>query len=115
MSDQDCVFCKIAAKQIPARLVHEDTDAVAFHDLAPQAPWHVLLVPRRHLASLGAARAEDAALLGRLMVVAAEIAHREGHGDAFRLVANTGARAGQSVFHLHFHLLGGRGFGWPPG
>ncbi len=111
----DCIFCRIANGELPAKLVHVDDDAVAFHDLAPQAPWHLLLVPRRHLASLGAATDDDAALLGRLLATAARIARDHGHGDAFRLVANTGTRAGQSVFHLHFHLLGGRSLGWPPG
>jgi histidine triad (HIT) family protein len=111
----DCVFCRIVAGEIPARFVRRTDSWAAFHDLAPQAPWHVLLVPARHLASLGAAQGEDARLLGELLVAAAEIAREAGHGDAFRLVANTGPAAGQSVFHLHLHLLGGRTFGWPPG
>lgn len=111
----DCIFCRIARGEIPARIVYQDDDAVAFHDLAPQAPWHLLLVPRRHLASVGAASDDDAALLGRLLAAAARIARDAGYGDAFRLVANSGEAAGQSVFHLHFHLLGGRAFAWPPG
>lgn len=111
----DCIFCRIATGEIPARIVYQDDDAVAFHDLAPQAPWHLLLVPRRHLASIGAATDDDDALLGRLLTAAARIARDAGYGDAFRLVANSGEAAGQSVFHLHFHLLGGRAFTWPPG
>ena len=111
----DCIFCRIARGDLPAQLVHQDDDLVAFRDLAPQAPWHLLLVPRRHLAALGDAQDDDAALLGRLLATAARLAREHGYGDAFRLVANSGAAAGQSVFHLHFHLLAGRAFGWPPG
>ena len=111
----DCLFCRIARGELPARFVYEDDELVAFHDLAPQAPVHLLLVPRRHLESVGAAGDADGALLGRILVAAARIAREQGCGDAFRLVANTGAPAGQSVFHLHVHLLGGRAFGWPPG
>ena len=111
----ECIFCRIANGEIPARIVYQDDDAVAFHDLAPKAPWHLLLIPRRHLESVGAATADDAALLGRMLVAAARIAREQGYGDAFRLVANSGAAAGQSVFHLHFHLMGGRVFTWPPG
>jgi len=111
----DCVFCRIAAGEIPARIVHRDDDAVAFHDLAPRAPTHILVVPRRHLASLAEVTPDDSALLGHLLGVAAEVARRLGHGDGFRLVVNNGASAGQSVFHLHVHLLAGRDFTWPPG
>ena len=111
----DCIFCRIVNGEIPARFVYQDDELVAFHDLQPQAPTHLLLVPRRHLASVGAAGEADAALLGRLLVAAGKIAREAGCGDAFRLVANTGAPAGQSVFHLHVHLLGGRSFAWPPG
>jgi histidine triad (HIT) family protein len=111
----DCIFCRIANGELPARIAYQDEDVVAFHDLAPQAPWHLLLVPRRHLASLGAAGEGEAPLLGTLLAAAARLAREAGYGESFRLVANTGAQAGQSVFHLHFHLLGGRAFGWPPG
>ena len=111
----DCVFCRIARGEIPARLVHEDDDLVAFHDLAPQAPVHVLLVPRRHLASLAECHEEEALLVGRLAIVAAELARRLGLASGYRLVANTGEDGGQSVAHLHFHLLGGRKLAWPPG
>ncbi len=112
----DCIFCRVAAGEIPARFVHQDADVIAFHDLAPQAPTHVLVVPRRHLATLLEASAEDAALLGRLQLVAVDIARRlELDRQGFRLVTNCLEGAGQSVFHLHLHLLGGRRFGWPPG
>ncbi len=111
----DCVFCRIAAGEIPATLVYSDDAVVAFHDLAPQAPIHLLVVPRRHIASLAASLPEDALLLGRLLSVASRLAHQNAIADGFRLVVNTGAAAGQSVFHLHLHLLGGRSFAWPPG
>jgi len=110
----DCLFCRIAAGEIPARIVHQDADVVAFHDISPQAPTHILVIPRRHLESLSAARTEDRELLGRLLATAAEIAGAA-KLDSWRLVANTGADAGQSVFHLHLHVLGGRRFSWPPG
>ena len=111
----DCVFCRIAQGDIPARYVHQDDDLVAFHDLAPQAPVHVLLIPRRHLASLADCGESDGALVGRLAIVAARLARELGLAGGWRLVANTGADGGQSVGHLHFHLLGGRRLGWPPG
>ena len=109
----DCVFCKIAAKEVPTKLVYEDRDVVAFEDLNPRAPLHVLVIPRRHVESL--AKLDDAALAGKLTLVAAKIAKDAGHGDNFRVVVNNGAGAGQSVFHVHFHVLGGRAFSWPPG
>lgn len=112
----DCIFCRIAAGEIPARIVHQDDEVIAFHDLAPQAPTHVLVVPRKHIASLLEAAPEDWPLLGRLQAAAVEIARREGLDQGgFRLVTNTLEGAGQSVFHLHVHLLGGRRFAWPPG
>ena len=110
----ECLFCRIAGGEIPARIVHQDADVVAFHDISPQAPTHILVIPRRHLESLSAARTEDRELLGRLLATAAEIAGAA-KLDSWRLVANTGADAGQSVFHLHLHVLGGRRFSWPPG
>lgn len=109
------IFDKIIRREIPADIVWEDEHCLAFHDINPQAPVHVLLIPRRAIVALGDASAEDAALLGHLMLVAGRIARDLGCGDAFRLVTNHGAQAGQSVFHLHFHILGGRPFGWPPG
>lgn len=115
MSDS-CIFCRIVAGEIPARRVFEDDQVVAFEDLSPQAPTHVLVIPRRHVASLLDATPADEAMLGRLQLVAAEIARRRGHdAGGFRVVTNTLADAGQTVFHLHVHLLGGRRFHWPPG
>jgi len=111
----DCIFCRIAAGEIPAKVVHSDDEALAFHDLAPKAPTHVLVIPRRHIASLAEATDDDAAVLGHLVAVANRLARSLGLDDGYRLVINSGAAAGQSVFHLHLHLLGGRTFTWPPG
>jgi len=110
----DCLFCKIAAKQIPAKMVYEDADVFAFEDINPQAPTHVLICPKKHFASLEHATAEEEAALGRVALVAAKIA-RERRLGSYRTVINTGTGAGQTVFHLHLHLLGGRAFHWPPG
>ena len=110
----DCLFCRIIRKEIPAKLVHEDERCVAFRDINPQAPTHVLVIPREHVASLNEAR--DAAMLGHLSLVAAQIAKQEGIAEAgYRTVVNTTREAGQTVFHVHLHLLGGRPMGWPPG
>jgi histidine triad (HIT) family protein len=111
----DCLFCKIAEKKIPAKLVYEDPDIFAFQDINPQAPTHILLCPRKHFASLDEAKPEDQAVLGKLLNVAAQIARERKLTDGYRTVFNTGAGAGQTVFHLHLHLLGGRHFHWPPG
>jgi histidine triad (HIT) family protein len=112
----DCLFCRIAAGEISAEKVHEDEDMVAFRDINPQAPTHILLVPRKHVASLSAATSEDAALLGRILLAARDLASEEGiDADGYRVVNNCGPGAGQTVFHIHFHLLGGRDFRWPPG
>jgi histidine triad (HIT) family protein len=111
----DCLFCKIAAKQIPSKVVYEDDDVFAFEDIGPQAPTHVLIIPRKHFASLGEATPEDQAILGELQLVAAELARKLKLANGYRTVVNTGEGAGQSVFHLHLHLLGGRAFRWPPG
>ena len=111
----DCIFCRIADGEIPARVVFADDQVVAFHDVAPKAPTHVLVIPRRHIATLYDAGADDAALLGRLNQTAIEVARELGLRDGFRLVFNCGEHAGRSVFHLHLHLLGGRDFAWPPG
>src|SRR5215475_237675 len=111
----DCLFCKIAAKQIPSKVVYEDEDVFAFEDIGPQAPTHVLIIPRKHVASLNDATAEDQAVLGKVQLVAADLARKVGLGDGYRTVINTGKGAGQTVFHLHVHLLGGRMFHWPPG
>ncbi|HEY4216892.1 MAG TPA: histidine triad nucleotide-binding protein [Gemmatimonadaceae bacterium] len=110
----DCLFCRIAAREIPVPFVYENDDVVAFRDINPQAPVHVLVVPKTHVASLNDAR--DAAAVGQLALAAAEIARTEGIADAgYRTVINTNAEAGQTVFHLHLHLLGGRSMKWPPG
>jgi histidine triad (HIT) family protein len=110
-----CLFCKISRKEIPAKLVHEDEEIFAFEDIQPQAPTHILICPRRHLVSLTEAAAEDAAMLGRLQLIAAKIAVERKLTGGYRTVINNGRGAGQSVFHLHLHLLGGRAFRWPPG
>lgn len=108
-----CLFCKIMAGEIPSQKVFEDERTYAFRDINPQAPTHVLVVPRQHIASL--AEAEDAGLLGYLHLVAARIAASEGLSGGFRTVINTGPDGGQTVDHLHVHLLGGRSMHWPPG
>ncbi len=109
----DCVFCRIVAGEIPAKLVHSDADAIAFADLDPIAPLHVLVVPRKHVAKL--ADLDDERLGGRLLQVVRRVAADAGYADNFRLVVNNGDHAGQSVWHLHLHVLGGRDFTWPPG
>ena len=112
----DCIFCKIAAGTLPAKLVHEDEEVVAFRDLNPQAPVHVLVIPRRHIATVNDLQAADAELVGKLFLVAQKVARAEVVAEpGYRLVMNTNAQAGQSVFHIHLHLLGGRPMGWPPG
>jgi histidine triad (HIT) family protein len=111
----DCLFCKIGRKEIPAKLVYEDADLFAFEDIQPQAPTHILLCPRKHFVSLTDATVDDAALLGKLQLIAAKIAGDRKLTEGYRTVLNNGAGAGQSVFHLHLHLLGGRDFRWPPG
>ena len=111
----DCLFCKIVAGDVPADVVHESDRTVAFRDVNPQAPTHVLVIPRRHepdLAALVEADAEDVVAIGKAV---ADIALSEGLGEGYRVVFNTGAKASQSVFHCHAHVLGGRELGWPPG
>lgn len=111
----DCLFCKIAAKKIPSKIIYEDDDVFAFEDIGPQAPTHILIIPRKHFASLDEAAPEDGAVLGKLHLVAAALARKLKLGEGYRTVVNTGRGAGQTVFHLHVHLLGGRAFHWPPG
>jgi len=112
----NCLFCKIAEGQITSKIVYQDEDVVAFEDTNPQAPYHILLIPRRHIASMADLTEEDGTLLARLFMVAAKLAHKLGFDESgYRFVTNVGPDAGQSVFHLHFHLLGGRKFAWPPG
>jgi histidine triad (HIT) family protein len=117
MNNPDCLFCRIIAGDIDADIVYETDRLLAFRDLNPQAPTHVLIIPRRHVATINdvaEAAAEDE--IGPLFAAAAHIAHAEGIAeDGYRVVMNCNAAAGQTVFHLHLHLLGGRGFGWPPG
>ena len=116
MSDQKCLFCRIMAGEIPASKVYEDDHSFAFRDVNPQAPTHVLLIPKKHIRSLDEASAEDHAVLGHLLLIAPQIARQEGVADnGFRVVVNTGADAGQSVWHIHLHIMGGRPMAWPPG
>jgi histidine triad (HIT) family protein len=109
------IFTKIINKEIPAQIVYEDELCLAFRDINAQAPTHVLLIPKKEIPRLVDATAEDQALMGHLMVTDGKIAQQLGVGDAFRLAVNNGADAGQSVFHLHLHILAGRAFKWPPG
>ena len=112
----ECLFCAIASGEIPADVVHSDDRTVAFRDINPQAPVHVLVIPREHYDTAGDIAAADPALTAELIRVAAAIAQQEGVANSgYRIVTNTGADAGQSVRHVHFHLLGGRGLAWPPG
>ena len=110
----DCLFCKIAAGEIPSRRVYDDDRIYAFEDIAPKAPTHILVIPKKHIARLADAGAGDAELIGAVASRAATIARERGL-EHYRLVVNNGEEAGQSVFHVHFHLLGGRPFAWPPG
>jgi len=112
----ECLFCKIIAGEIPGSIVHKDETMVAFKDINPQAPLHVLIVPRRHIATLNDLSVEDDALVGSLFRRAAAIAKEHGYVEqGYRTVFNTNRGAGQTVFHIHLHLLAGRGLGWPPG
>jgi histidine triad (HIT) family protein len=114
-ADSDCLFCKIVAGEIPADVVHESDTTLAFRDLDPQAPTHVLVVPRSHYPNAAALAAGEPDTAARLFDAAREIADQEGVDGGYRLVFNTGADAHQTVFHVHMHLLGGRAMGWPPG
>ncbi|MGE5554414.1 MAG: histidine triad nucleotide-binding protein [Betaproteobacteria bacterium] len=112
----ECLFCRIAAKEIPAQVVYEDELVMAFRDINPQAPVHVLIIPKGHVASLREIEEAHPLVAGRLLRVARDVAVQEGVSDSgYRLVVNTGRDAGQAVAHLHFHLLGGRALCWPPG
>ncbi|MDQ3712614.1 MAG: histidine triad nucleotide-binding protein [Acidobacteriota bacterium] len=116
MNQENCLFCKIIAGEIPSDLVYEDDICVAFNDISPQAPAHILIVPREHIASLDKARNKNLETLGYMHLIAAEIAREENFADAgYRTVINTNGDGGQTVFHLHLHLLGGRPFIFPPG
>lgn len=110
------VFQKILDGEIPADIVHEDDRCIAFRDISPQAPVHILVIPRKPIVGLSAVKPEDSALMGHLMVVATQVARAEGLDESgYRLIVNQGSDGGQSVFHLHLHVLGGRPLGWPPG
>ncbi len=112
----DCIFCRIISGDVPADMIHKDEMVTAFRDVNPQAPTHVLIVPNKHIASLNDLTGEDKALVGHIVQTAVQIASSEGLAErGFRVVANCGPEAGQSVDHIHFHLLGGRALGWPPG
>ena len=111
----ETLFTKIINREIPAEIVYEDDDCLCFQDVNPKAPLHYLLVPKKHIRRLIDAETDDQVLLGHLMLKAGEIAAEAGFGDAFRLVINNGPGAGQSVFHLHIHIMAGRTMGWPPG
>lgn len=116
MPSSHCLFCRIIAGEIPAKKVFEDDDVIAFHDINPQAPTHVLVVPRRHIPTLDDLDDPDAATIGVTMVRAAQIARNlQLNSDGYRTVVNNGEAAGQTVFHIHVHILGGRNFSWPPG
>ena len=111
---ESCLFCRIVRREIPAKVIHEDEHTLAFRDIDPKAPTHVLVIPKEHVPSLN--EVTDAAQVGRLMLVAAQIAKAEGIAEeGYRMVVNSGANAGQTVFHVHLHLLGGRRLSWPPG
>jgi histidine triad (HIT) family protein len=112
---ENCLFCKIAAGEIPSDIVYQDDDIVAFRDINPGAPQHILIIPRRHIASSTDLTEEDGPLLAHIYVIATQLARELNLERGYRIVTNVGPDAGQSVFHLHFHLLGGRQLGWPPG
>ncbi len=112
----DCIFCKIAQKEIPSTIVYEDEDVIAFNDLNPEAPVHVLVIPKKHIESLNTATAEDQQLLGKIMLAIQKIAAEQGIAEnGYRVVTNCGVQGGQTVMHLHFHLMGGREMLWPAG
>lgn len=114
--DPDCLFCRIVAGELPSNLVAEDDAVVAIRDIAPRSPTHILVMPREHVPSVADLTIDDGPLLGRIFALAAKVARAEGIEDAgYRIVTNVGIWGGQTVDHLHFHLMGGRAFGWPPG
>lgn len=113
--ERECLFCRIARREVHADVLFEDDRVLAFRDINPQAPVHVLVIPKRHIGSLADLTASDEDLMGHTFVVASSLASELGVIDGFRVVGNCGEKAGQSVFHIHIHLLGGRRFGWPPG
>lgn len=113
---EDCLFCKLVANEIPSEKLYEDEDVTAFRDISPAAPTHVLVIPNKHIAAVNEAGVEDQALLGKLLLVANQVAEKEGlKEDGFRYVINTGEQGGQTVYHIHLHVIGGRQMTWPPG
>ncbi len=116
MSDSTCLFCRISDGEIPAEIVRSTPDVVAFRDINPQAPTHILIIPRKHIPSVSDLAPEDAGIMGKLFLMARELAEEEEIREGgYRMVVNVGADAGQTVFHIHLHLLGGRSMEWPPG
>ena len=111
----DCLFCKIAAGEIPSNKVYEDDDLLAFYDIDPQAPVHILIIPKKHISSIDEINEDNCAVVGRVFTLAASLSKSLGLEKGYRVVSNCGSDAGQSVPHLHFHLLAGRELGWPPG
>lgn len=112
---EECIFCKIIRGDIPAELLYQDDDVLAFSDISPQAPTHLLVIPKQHISAPGDITESDEALIGKLIRVGTDLAKEKGLADGFRLVMNNGERAGQTVFHIHLHVLGGRNMTWPPG
>lgn len=112
---ENCLFCKIAAGEIPSSIVYQDEQVMAFRDINPGAPQHILFIPKRHIPSMADLTSDDAQILNHIFLTAVHVAHENGLAEGYRFVTNVGPNAGQSVFHLHFHLLGGRVLGWPPG
>ena len=113
---QDCIFCKIARHEIPCHIVYEDEDVLAFKDLKPVAPVHILVIPKQHISGVMSVEDEDAGIMGKIFLAIKKLAEEQGVSeDGFRVVVNQGEKAGQSVFHLHFHMLAGRPMNWPPG
>ena len=116
MSNENCLFCKILAGDIPAEIIYESDTAIGFRDINPKAPTHVLIIPRKHIATINDIEPDDQQVVGSLFTAAKEIAEKEGHADAgYRVAMNCNESAGQTVFHIHLHLLAGRSFSWPPG
>jgi histidine triad (HIT) family protein len=112
----NCLFCKISNDELPAKVIFKDNDIIAFHDISPQAPTHILIIPRKHIATMNDTNAQDEQILGKMVITAKKLAYDEGLSDAgYRLVINTNADGGQAVYHIHLHLLGGRQMNWPPG
>lgn len=115
MESSSCIFCQIVKKQAPAKIIYEDDEVLAFHDINPQAPIHILIVPKKHIPNLLALSPKDTSLIGKIYLAAVKIAKEKKLQEGFRIVTNSGKLAGQTVYHLHFHFLAGRRLGWPPG